>query len=413
MTRTLQEPGNYVLKKLQITSYSGTVVNLSNLMVELNVFEDIFSNVLTGNVVISDGLNIIKNLPIIGEETLDVIFHTAGKNDEVSTINRTFNVYKISSRSNTTDRSQVYVLHFASPEAIKNAKQTISKAYTDKPEDSIRDILKTYLQTDKTLNLDPTRNTYPCIVPNLSPFDTINWLSDRSASQEFNGASYLFYENHLGFEFRCLESLYSQEPKQNYIYQPANTRIGTRDDYLEESFRNIKTYTIKESFNKIKDTRTGVFGHTVGTFDPLKKKYVEREFSYNKSFDDYVHLGDGKISTEDDFSRALYQFMPVHSEMFTNKENQDVGEWFSQRKTQIGQLRNLNILISVPGDSELLVGDLVNVSLPSPETGGVHQEKEKYLTGKFLVTSIRHMIKAQEYSVVVELSKDSLTVPLP
>ena len=45
---------------------------------ELNIYEDIFSNCLTANVQLTDGVGLMENLPIVGEETIHIQIKTKG-----------------------------------------------------------------------------------------------------------------------------------------------------------------------------------------------------------------------------------------------------------------------------------------------------------------------------------------------
>ena len=67
---SLSYPGQVDLKFLKIISTNGLVVDLNDYLIELNLYEDIFSNFLHGQIMISDSRNLLSRLPIIGEEFL-------------------------------------------------------------------------------------------------------------------------------------------------------------------------------------------------------------------------------------------------------------------------------------------------------------------------------------------------------
>ena len=60
-----QYAGEIHLEYLKIYSSEGVVADLSNVVVQINLFEDIFSSAFTGNIIIVDTLNIIEKLPIL------------------------------------------------------------------------------------------------------------------------------------------------------------------------------------------------------------------------------------------------------------------------------------------------------------------------------------------------------------
>ena len=51
-------------------------------LTELNIYENIFSNHLTGNITLVDGYNIPQKLPIIGEETIECKMRMTGAPDD-------------------------------------------------------------------------------------------------------------------------------------------------------------------------------------------------------------------------------------------------------------------------------------------------------------------------------------------
>ena len=95
----LQYAGEYLLEECSIISTSGKVYNIFDLIEEINIFENIFSAQVTGNIIISDTTNIIMNAPIIGEERLLLKLMTPQENPKPESIidytNNPMMIYKI------------------------------------------------------------------------------------------------------------------------------------------------------------------------------------------------------------------------------------------------------------------------------------------------------------------------------
>ena len=91
------------------------------------------------------------------------------------------------------------------------------------------------------------------------------------------------------------------------------------------------------------------------------------------------------------------------------KENH-VEDVIARRISQRLQLDSVKINFSAPGDSSREVGDLISFDFPSENSkvaassgrGAGH----KYYSGKFLITSLRHKITQDEYTMHVEAIKD-------
>ena len=72
----LEFAGDYNLQYIHLHSHKGEGMvapkgeNIANLVIELNIYESIFSSSVTGSLVIADTHNLIANLPIQGTERL-------------------------------------------------------------------------------------------------------------------------------------------------------------------------------------------------------------------------------------------------------------------------------------------------------------------------------------------------------
>ena len=64
--------GDCRIETLEIVSLQGTAYDLTNFIVELNLYEDLYSPFMFGDLLIADAVNLISRLPIIGTEILTV-----------------------------------------------------------------------------------------------------------------------------------------------------------------------------------------------------------------------------------------------------------------------------------------------------------------------------------------------------
>ena len=60
--------GDYDLKNIFLHNHFGEVIDIKNLVQELNIYESIYKNALTGSIVIIDAQNLIAKLEIQGLE---------------------------------------------------------------------------------------------------------------------------------------------------------------------------------------------------------------------------------------------------------------------------------------------------------------------------------------------------------
>ena len=92
------------------------------------------------------------------------------------------------------------------------------------------------------------------------------------------------------------------------------------------------------------------------------------------------------------------------------EEERNIEEVLGKRISQKLQMKSIVISFTVPGDSSREVGDLIYFSYPTDrsevrDTGMM--EEHKYYSGRYLITAIRHKITHNEYTMIIEASKDS------
>ena len=93
--------GQFTIYKLLLTSFNGTQIDLRGVVHELSIFEDLFGFGLSGNLLFGDSKNLLKNLPIIGQERLEVEIGIDVGDGTERRIRKDFDVFKV------TDRAEV------------------------------------------------------------------------------------------------------------------------------------------------------------------------------------------------------------------------------------------------------------------------------------------------------------------
>jgi hypothetical protein len=91
-----------------------------------------------------------------------------------------------------------------------------------------------------------------------------------------------------------------------------------------------------------------------------------------------------------------------------------VEEWLHVRTSQLQQINNVKLFVTVPGDSRRKVGETVDFLLPSPEPPVNKEEQyDSFLRGKYLISQVRHTIDQSQYETHLQLVKDSVFTPFP
>ena len=74
--------GEVELQELILISSSGTTIDLTELVININMYESVFSHAMSGNILIADTNNLAVNLPIIGQEYLRVKLNTPSLDEQ-------------------------------------------------------------------------------------------------------------------------------------------------------------------------------------------------------------------------------------------------------------------------------------------------------------------------------------------
>ena len=79
--------GDYNCEHIFLHNHYGVVIDIKNMVQELNVYESIYKNALTGSIVIVDAQNLITKLEIQGLERISFTISTPGTTDSRDIIN--------------------------------------------------------------------------------------------------------------------------------------------------------------------------------------------------------------------------------------------------------------------------------------------------------------------------------------
>ena len=214
---SLQYPGDFRVSDIALISPYGNVVGITTNVTQLNIYEDVYQNCLTGDITFIDTENVVNILPIIGNEYLSFKIRTPMesqyKEGEYDFTNVNMAVYKIEKRTRLNSRSEEIKLAFTSPENIRNQNIKISKAFDGPYDKAVAEIFKKEygLNSKRKLYVQPTAHNFKFVAPNKRPLDIINMIASRAVPTTLAAPAYVFYENSQGFHFRSMDSFFYVE----------------------------------------------------------------------------------------------------------------------------------------------------------------------------------------------------------
>ena len=365
--------------------------------------------------------------------------------------------YAMESRSRATQGQDLFIVRACSDEFIKNEVTNVfgnsSTVFKNTEASSIvKQILtdKRYLNSKKKVFAEETLNKQEFIAPNWRPFDTIYWMAQRSIRKSRKGGSlqngFCFWENALGFNFKSIDTMISEANDQkegsatnytkntpelyNYVYSPKSMDEGETD------FFKIRSLVFPDERNFLMGLRHGEWsGYSVG-FDPVTISNSVFGLSSDLSVDAYryaikdtwkkmEHL-DGKktknplaqmdtgIQAMTDYpKRVRYTILPNQNFDPKYKNNpqknyEELVELQAYQWMRIASLKNIKLLIKVPGNFDLYAGKGINITMPATFRDGDKTPVDKRYSGRYLIASVKHGMVDNQLETELLLLRDAV-----
>ena len=374
-------PGDFRAGEIILYSYGGSQLEISGMTAVVNVYQDLDSAFLSGNLMFFDSVGAVNKLPIIGNEFLEFKFRTpidAKGDEEMNATNHRFQVYeKRSVRS--TQNTQAVALFFTSIESIRNERLRVSKSLSGSYGEMVDKIFKTdktLLNSKKDVFIDPTKGVYKYTFPNCRPAEAVRHMTYMSEPINFKTPDYMFYENNRGFHFRCLESLY-RESGDNTRNRPFvafidllsafNPNFGTPDVESESPITKPYSFSFNDSYNTLKNTRRGMFGSVTYAHDLIDKKFIKSRTSYTNYYEQALHI-DAPTG-----AGTVYQgIMPPGPAEFDDDYTVDDKSYGSTNKHQINRLHASKLTKASSADNRKYMDDYFARVFVVPATKSNH-----------------------------------------
>jgi len=450
--------GEYAISELKLMSSSGNVVDLSLAYTTLSLFEDIFSSSMSGLVVVADTNNILMNLPVTGQDYLSMKIVTPSlEKSPIDYTQTVFAVNKIDTRVDA-DGTQVFQLHFISPELLRNERVRISKSYESTISNMVYDALNNakYINTNKEIFLEETKGIRKIVVPNSHPFDFIKKLAREAESKEYNSPHYLFYENIFGIHFRSIESLYRQASIGSYHAGDLGFHI-TEGGKIEEEYARVLDYSIDSNNDTLANVVGGMLASKIITHDIVQKKYDINRHDYFQDFYKYKRVNynstmkDNPIYSEvplDTFGNNLGNFdesrihlhptstvsavqvgslgLPEYvggkdashytSDNESLYESNAISRTLLSRQAKFMELNaGTSINMQIKGNTTIACGDIVEFDMPIVGNSHGKGDSDIYYSGRYLISKLRHIFQpsSNNHEIALTLVKDSFSTELP
>ena len=403
-------------------------------VVSFNYYEDVYSPMITAMVVVVNTGNVIEGddgkmqslyngLPLRGGERMTIKVAGNSASNEGLILE---NMYVGSIENVMIDAErETFTLRLVSREAITNETVRVGKRFlpTTKISDSVEDICKNYLSTDKLYDVDETENPYGFYGNMRKPFTIMTMLASKSVPGNVSGrdatAGYFFFETQQGFRFKSIDSLIRNEPfDTKYTYAPGiiDSNDGSKD------FKILEFSTSKNQ-NLLENLERGAYCSHRIYLNPLTFEYTaasQRIFKLDDYSGKIENLGVDidvvlpSLSEKDSLtlasvpSRYVCGILDIGTTDTKVSElgNADPARIHSQSMMRYNTLFTQILTMTIPLNTNLMAGDILECEFPRIDVED-RKEPDQEQSGLYLIKKLTHFFNAEGSYTKLQLCRDT------
>ena len=403
-------------------------------VVSFNYYEDVFSPMKTAKILVANTGNVVEGddgklqsiyngLPLRGGER--IIIKIAGNSLENEGLEiEDFYVGSITDVM-IDEQRESFVLNLISREAITNETVRVGKRFpaSQKISDSVKDICKNYLSSDKLKDVDETQNPYGFIANMRKPFTILTMLASKSVPGNISGknatAGYFFFETQNGFSFKSIDKLISTKPfPEKYVYTPSI--IDSNDP--KNDFKILEFKTSKNQ-NLLENLERGSYCSSRTFLNPLTFQYTPSTQAIFK-LQDYTgkieNLGDDinvvlpALSDTDNRTLASVPSRYITGVLDIGTIDKDVSEVLnadpalihSQSMMRYNTLFTQILTMTIPLNTNLTAGNIINCEFPRIDVEK-RKEPDQEQSGLYMIKKLTHFFDSSGSYTKLQLVRDT------
>lgn len=416
-SNTLYNAGDVIVDSVVIVGERSVVQNITEQVVEIEIYESIDDVFMSGHLTINDGISLYSLFPFVGKEIVEINFHTPNFPEECKFSQR-FYIHRVSNKE-SSGRVGVYTVYFSSYEYINDSMTKISRAFKGNASQVVETLLGPgYLNTTMPTYIEESKNRVSFVSNFWTPTKCIQYVTKNALNYKGN-PSFLFFQNHNGFLFTSLDSLFDKV--ESHIYQVFayvdNTLLAQSNDLLTmqkshtKDYMKILDYKLRTDYDIFDKLYGGFYGGSTVTYNTglHQYNYVEQR----PLFEDSNHLN--KYSPVP-LIRPNYasnmNYIPTSLQVHDGLYDHTDLTMRVKRDAILSRLRSTEIDIVVNGRCDYTVGQIVSVILPKDRQYVTDENRDLIISGNYFVSSIVHNIIRGKHTCVLGLCKDSYLVDI-
>jgi hypothetical protein len=212
-------------------------------------------------------------------------------------------------------------------------------------------------------------------------------------------SSFMFFENQHGFNFRTIESLIKSQRFDigSRVFTYDNSNVSPDKNVKTNSFRNIIALNKLNLADSIKNAGGGGYKNVVESFDMITKSTDKKELDFVKDASQFI--SSDKMASplnSQSFFANLSSVNKKPTTFFSVKDSSLKSNLLPEAlggKVAFSSLfGSVELDILVYGDSDLTVGETLNINTKNVKGTTERNTDEAKISGVYLITHLRHVI---------------------
>ena len=249
-------------------------------------------------------------------------------------------------------------------------------------------------------------NKYSFVGNLKRPFETIQWLCPKAQASSKN-FGFLFFENRDGFHFKSIENLLKQEPE--FLYKKPDRPTETDLRIIESNLNQSNDMGI--------NARMGMYSNKTIYIDLENETYEETDFDISELKSDRLKVID---ILKDKPTRLMFRILDSGALQKGSKKEEvekrnELAVYQNKSYIRNNLLFSQSLNISVPINPELRAGQMIEVQFPlksedyTAPTDEYGRDGDNDISGKYLISELRHVIGDGKSSTQLNLIRDTFT----
>ena len=379
----------------------------------ISYYESLFSPSVNVTIETTDVSGFVSREEIYGGQSIEISIKMFDPDIDDFKIKKDKHGLVVNSVKNVTMdfKESKSTLECVSKDFLKNEVARLNRRFTGNITEIVKKIMEEEpkgIKTTKDIEVDQATNSYTFCGNLKRSIDTIQWLQPKAKSE--NQFGFLFFEDYDGYKFKSIESLLKQEPFTDQPFEMSQASTSSRFAILDA--------VMVQTNDVFLNMRSGTYNNDTTYIDLI---------SQTKSVDDFKidNLKDLKNPPKlpdnltDSTSRKMLRFDdPGVMQKGSKREDEQPKEELAKIQNQSYARNNLlfsqALKIKVSFNPSLRVGKIIEVRLPvdtdSSESGVKYQKLGKGdLSGKYLISELRHKVGSNKSSTHLTLVRDLFT----